>query len=439
MGGDAGANDMTPAFDRAVLSRLVRLRWTAYALGSMAFMLAFFHRIAPAAISSDLQQAFAVNATELGVLAASYFYTYALMQVPSGVLADTLGPRMLFTAGAVVAGAGSILFGIAATLPAVIAGRLLVGLGVAVAFVAVLKLNAAWFPENQFATMTGVLMFLGNCGGILSAAPLAWLVTVTSWRNVFIALGAVSLLLGLAIWVFLRDSPKQMGLPSMRELAGLPDYAPHAGRWSDGLAAVLGNAGTWPCFVVNLGFIGSYLTFAGLWAVPYLRDVHGMSREVAAQHTTLMIVGLALGALIVGTLSDRMGRRVPLMRGLGFVYVLCWLPWVADFPMPGALGYAAFALMGLSVAGATLSWACAKEVNRPALSGIATSVVNAGGFLGPAIYQPLVGWFLDRGATAAGAAQGYRAGLAFLMASAIVGWLAMFAQRETYCRYVEPS
>lgn len=444
----AMSNQMTPAFDPAVLSRLSRLRWTAYALGSAAFMLAFFHRIAPAAISGELQQAFSVNATALGVLAASYFYTYSVMQVPSGILADTVGPRVLFTVGALAAGLGSVLFGLADTLAWAIAGRLLVGLGVAVAFVAVLKLNAAWFPENQFATMTGVLMFLGNCGGFMAASPLAWVVTVTSWRNVFIALGAISMMLGVMTWVFLRDSPKQMGLPSMRELAGLPDYPPHRGNWLAGLRAVLANPRTWPCFVVNLGMFGAYLTFVGLWAVPYLQDVHGMSREIAARHTSLMIVCLAVGALAVGAASDRMGRRVPLMRALGLLFVLCWIPWVAGIPVPGAMGYALFALMGLGAAGASLGWACAKEVNPPALSGMATSVVNAGGFFGPALCQPLVGWLLDRGAmggadaalahvAAGNAARDYQAGLAVLMASATIGWLAMFAQRETYCRYLE--
>ena len=426
------------------MRRLVRLRWTAYALGTIAFVLAFFHRIAPAAISNELQQAFSVNATALGVLAASYFYTYSLMQIPSGILADTVGPRLMFVAGAIVAGIGSIVFGFAETLTWVIAGRTLVGLGVSVAFVAVLKLNSAWFPERQFATMVGLLMFSGNCGAVIAASPLAWLVTVTSWRNVFIALGGVSMLLGAMIWVFLRDSPNQMGLPSMRELAGLPEYPPHGGDWKSGLLTVLGNPRTWPCFVVNFGMLGSYLTFIGLWAVPYLRDVHGMSIEIATRHTTLTILCLAVGSLAVGALSDRMGRRVPLMRGLGLLFVLSWIPWVAGIPVPGYLGYAAFALMGLGAAGATLGWACAKEVNPPALSGMATSVVNAGGFFGPALYQPLVGWMIDRASSESAAAAGpalargaqdYHAGLAFLMAVTFLGWLAMFTQRETYCRY----
>ena len=97
------------------LKRIRRLRWTAFALGAMAFVLAFFHRLAPGALAGQLQQDFGISGASLGLLAATYFYIYFAMQVPSGILADTLGPRKLFTAGALVAGAGSLVFGLART------------------------------------------------------------------------------------------------------------------------------------------------------------------------------------------------------------------------------------------------------------------------------------------------------------------------------------
>ena len=406
-------------------------------LGATAFVLAFFHRLAPAAIAGELHQSFATSGTTLGVLAAAYFYVYFAMQVPSGVLADTWGPRRLFTAGALVAGAGSILFGLAETLSVAIAGRVLVGLGVSVAFVSVLKLNAAWFSERQFATVTGLLMFIGNMGGFLSAAPLAWLVGVTSWRNVFVGTGILSLLLAGLTWALLRDSPRQLGLPSIRELEGKPEHPPHAGHWLDGLAIVLRNRMTWPGVFMNLGLIGAFLTFGGLWAVPYLREVHGMERTMATYHTSVMIFGFATGSLIVGAWSDRMGRRLPLMRWLGAVYAACWLPLISGWAMPLPVSFALFALMGVSISGATLSWTCAKEVNPLALSGMATSVVNTGGFLGPAIYQPLVGRVLDissRGT--AHSLDDWQWALGVLFAFVLAGVASAFFVRETHCRNI---
>lgn len=419
------------------MTRVQRLRWTAFALGAMAFVLAFFHRLAPGAIAGELQQAFPGSAASLGLLAATYFYVYFVMQVPSGILADTLGPRKLFTAGALVAGAGSILFGLAPDFGVAVGGRFLVGLGVSVAFISVLKLNAAWFAEGRFATMTGLLMFAGNLGGLLSAAPLALVVAHTSWRYVFVAAGALSMLLAALTWLFLRDNPRELGLPSMQQLEGKPEYPPAHENWRAALATVLANPRTWPGFVMQLGQAGAYLSWGGLWAIPYLREVHGMSRELAAWHTSLMIVCFALSSLAVGALSDRIGRRTPLMRALGLMFVLCWLPWLwgARLPLPLSLGL--FALMGVSIGGITLVWACAKEVNPPAFSGMSTSVVNTGGFLGPALLQPLVGLALDvSSGGAAHALADWRLGIAVIFAFALLGWFCTFFITETRCRNI---
>lgn len=419
------------------MKRVERLRWTAFALGATAFVLAFFHRLAPGAIAADLRQAFDTSSASLGLLAATYFYIYFAMQVPAGVLADTLGPRKLFTAGALVAGAGSVLFGLAPQFGLALFGRFLVGLGVSVAFISVLKLNAAWFPERRFATMTGLLMFLGNMGGLLSGVPLAWAAAHGAWRAVFVAAGALSALLAVLTWLFLRDNPRELGLPSMQELEGKPDYPQASENWRQALATVLANRRTWPGFVVQFGQAGAYLSWVGLWAIPYLREVHGMERTLAAWHVSLMILCFALSSLSVGALSDRIGRRTPLMRALGASFVLCWLPWLWGGTLPAAVSLTLFAWMGISFAGITLVWSCAKEVNPPAYSGMSTSVVNTGGFLGPALLQPLVGLALDMSSGgAAHALADWRLGLGVLFAFALLGWLFTFRVTETHCRNI---
>src|SRR3990172_9375673 len=135
-----------------VRSRVRRLRWTAFALVTVSYMLAFFHRVAPATIASDLQQTFHASAAALGGLAATYFYVYTVMQIPTGILVDTLGPRRIVTLGGIVAGAGSLMFGYAATLTEASIGRMLIGLGVSVAFISLLNLIEAWFHAPHFGT-----------------------------------------------------------------------------------------------------------------------------------------------------------------------------------------------------------------------------------------------------------------------------------------------
>jgi sugar phosphate permease len=421
-------------------SQLIRLRWTAFVVVGLAYVLSFFHRFAPAAISGDLQQTFHASGAELGGLAATYFYVYMIMQIPTGILVDTMGPRRVVAIGGLIAGIGSMMFGMADSLAAASVGRVLVGLGVSVTFISLLKLNASWFHDRHFATMTGATILMGNVGSLLAAAPLAWALGFVSWRTVFVAVGMLSLALAALDWWLVRNQPRDIGLPSMRELDGKEAHPLHSGHWYDGLRIVLKNRATWPGLWVNMGIAGSLFAFAGLWAVPFLRDVYSMDRAAATDHTTLLLAGFAIGAFFIGTLSDRMGKRKPLMIAGALIYSLCWLPLLFGASMSAGISYALFLLMGLCAPSFTLSWSCAKEVNPHALSGMATSVVNIGGFLGTAIMQPLVGWAIDRAHQDAGVASlalsDYQYGIAILLGFSVIGLIATFFIRETNCRYV---
>ncbi len=414
-----------------------RLRNLAMLLALGSYLMSMFHRVAPAAISRDLAAAFETSAASLGALAATYFYVYTVMQVPVGVLADTLGPRKILALGGLVAGAGSLLFGLAPTFDVAVVGRTLVGLGVSVAFIAMLKLIAVWYEENRFATLTGTMMFLGNVGTMTAGTPLAWAAQGAGWRSVFIAIGVMSLAIGVLSWFLVQDRPGEKG--------ATPRAGARADRtaWLGGLLAVMKNRATWPGFFVNVGVAGSFFAFAGLWAVPYFTQVHGMTRAVASNHITAYFGGFALGCLIIGPLSDRLRRRKPLMIGGAVLHALGWWLWLGTETLPPAATYALCIAMGTVTASLTLSWACAKEVNPPLLSGMATSVVNVGVFLGPSILQPLVGWVMDRGwqgAMDGGArlysAADYRTGLLLMAAFAAFGAVATLFVRETGCRNV---
>jgi sugar phosphate permease len=408
--------------------RFARTRGVVFAIVLASYVLSFFHRTAPAAIASELTQAFSIGGALLGALAATYFYVYTLLQIPVGVLADTWGPRRLVAAGSLVAAVGSLAFALAPTWEVAAAGRTLVGIGVATAFIAILKITAVWFPANRFATLNGVTLFAGNLGAVVAGAPLAWAVTFASWRSVFAALAALSLAIAVATWWYVRDRPEQLGFAPVH--AAPAAASERRVRWGAALASVLANAATWPPFVVNAGVGGSYLAFAGLWAVPYLVDVHGMTRVAAAQHASVLLIGVAFGAIAVGMVSDRLRNRRAVMRAYTSLHALSWLPWLAHWTFPAGATYAWFLLMGLLIPGFTLSWTIAKEANRPEQSGIATSVANLGVFLGAGALQPLAGYLLDRGRAAGDLAGGWDRALWLLATAAALGALASWTVRE---------
>jgi sugar phosphate permease len=415
---------------------LARRRLLMLAVVVCAYVLSFFQRFAPAGIAQDLAAAFQTSAASLGVLAATYFDVYTVMQVPTGILVDTLGPRRILALGGLVAGGGSLLFGMAGTLDGALAGRTLIGLGVSVTFIAMLKIIAVWFEEHRFATVVGISMLIGNLGSVLAGAPLSWLAQAAGWRGVFVGVGFVSLALGVLCWLLVRDRPAQAGA------------TPHVGRVDrtviiGGLLRVVRNRATWPAAALNFGISGSFFAFGGLWATPFLVQGMGMSRATATAHLSLYFAGFAVGCLLVGSLSDRLRRRKPVIIVSSHLLGLVWLVWLSGAALPLAASYTLFGLMGLMTASFTLSWACAKEVNPPALSGMSTSVTNMGGFLAGALLQPAVGWIMDRrwnGAMAEGvrlyALDDYRWGLALLAAAAWFGALSAWRIRETHCRNI---
>src|SRR5512137_2865193 len=216
--------------------RFLRTRRLILAVVLASYVLSFFHRTAPASIAGELTRSFGIPRAVLGTLAATYFYVYTVLQIPVGVLADTQGPRRLLTWGSLVAGVGSLTFALAPAWEVAAAGRTLVGVGVSVAFIAVLKVNAVWFPANRFATLNGATLFAGNLGAVIAGAPLAWVVTRASWRAVFVGLALLSLGLGFATWIVVRDRPEARGFEPVNRGAA-PSGAPL--HWLQALGQVL--------------------------------------------------------------------------------------------------------------------------------------------------------------------------------------------------------
>lgn len=373
------------------------VRWSIYLILVLAYISVYFHRMAPAVVASDLMATFHTSAAELGSLAAMYYYIYTVMQLPAGVLADTLGNRLTVTVGNLIAGLGSILFGLAETLELASLGRFFVGLGVSVIFVGLMKSNTLWFRERIYGVVSGMTLLLGNLGSVLAAGPLALLLEWWSWRTIFVAMGGFSLFLALLSILFVRNRPEDAGFPSLREMGGEASHAGREQHWWHDLKDVLGNIAVWPGFWINFGMAGGLFAFAGLWGVPLLQDVFQLSRGEAATYTTLTLLSMAISTLLSGWVSDHLGLRKPVVLFSAGVYALAWLVLILLPWQPGPLAMLLFVLIGITGGGFVLTYPSAKEVTPPALSGMAISVVNTGLFLGAAIMQPLFGWVLDLG------------------------------------------
>lgn len=415
---------------------LTTVQWSIFGIVAISYLLSYFHRLAPAAISGDLAESFGIGNATLGSLAAAYFYVHTAMQIPTGVLTDTLGPRRILTVGAAVTGAGCILFAAAPHWDVAMIGRLLVGLGTSVTFIAFLKLNALWFEESRFASIGGLTIMIGNCGAVFGATPLAWAAEYQGWRGVFMGLGVLSLVLVPLTWIIVRDRPDEFDLHvyANQMVPPITSVDPGQRSWIDGLKEVVKNRHTWPGFWINFGICGTFFCFSGLWAVPYLVDVYGYSNVVATNHTTLLLLGVALGALCIGRISDRLRNRKTVMLVFAGIYLCTWIPLIAARWLPLSATYVLFFVMGFVIPSYTLTWAAAKEANNPTFSGMATSVVNVGCFFGAGILQPLIGWILDVAQAKGSVLSGYQEALLVLFAFSAFGFLGILFLRETHGR-----
>ncbi len=414
-------------------------RWSIFAILILTYILVYFHRMAPGVVSEFLMADFKINGTRLGALSAIYFAIYALMQIPSGVIADTLGTRTSIISGNLVAGIGSILFGMATGFEMACVGRFLVGLGVSVVFISIMKNNSVWFHEKVFGIMSGLTLFFGNLGAVMAAGPLAQILTIFHWRTVFIGIGAISLGLAIIGFLLVRNKPQDMGFAPPNTYSAQSQTINE--NWLINLKNVVMTLRVWPGFWVQFGMIGSSYTFMGLWGMPYLRDVHSLGRSFAADHMTVQLLSFALGSLFWGWVSDKVGKRKPFLILAAAAYALSWimlmyLPWT-----PGIAGFAIFAFMGFSASGFVITFAAAKEIVHPQLSGMGVSVVNTGCFIGTALAQPLFGYIADLtwdGTMANGvriySTTEYQNGFIAMLLFSIIALTAAFRVRETYCR-----
>ena len=134
-----------------LLTKAKKYRWIIFWTLSFGYLLVYFHRLCPAVVAVDMMRDLNATGALTGFLGAAYFYPYAAMQLPAGLLSDSWGPRNTITLFFIIALAGSVILGLAPTVFIAILGRTMVGLGVAMLFVPTMKILAEWFHAKEFA------------------------------------------------------------------------------------------------------------------------------------------------------------------------------------------------------------------------------------------------------------------------------------------------
>ena len=228
--------------------RFEAAKWSIFTILILTYILVYFHRMAPGVVSEFLMADFQTTGARLGSLSPIFFFGYACMQIPSGVIADTLGTRTSIVSGNLIAGMGSLAFGLAGSFEMACIGRFLVGLGVSVVFVSIMKSNSVWFRENIFGMVSGLTLLFGNLGSVMAAGPLAMVLTAFEWRTVFIGIGCASITLALLGHLIVRNRPEDLGFSAPNAYAGVALDKTKSQSWLENLKGVVMLPRLWPGF-----------------------------------------------------------------------------------------------------------------------------------------------------------------------------------------------
>jgi len=360
-------------------------RWlaiAAFAGAALFFTYGFAQRVAPSVMVIDLMRDFAVGGALLGNISAFYYYAYAGLQIPVGVMIDRFGLRRPMVVAALLCALGSFVFAASATVETASLGRLLVGAGAALSWPCVLAVVGRRFPMRRFAMLAGIGQVAGLGGAMLGQAPLGAVVESVGWRATMYGAAALGIVFALLLWVVLREPG---GKAERTASTGL----------LDGLRTVARNPQTWLAAAFGFCLAGPILAFAGLWCVPYLGVVHGLDRAAAAGTTSLMFAGWVVGAPALGALSDRIGRRKPIMiagAGLTCASMLAVL-YVPGLPLPAL--QALLFVNGMFGSAMFMSFVCGRQHNPAEAAGAAIGIVNMAVMASGAVMQPLIGLLLD--------------------------------------------
>ena len=384
------------------LNNPIRYRWLMLGIMGVIYFLACLHRISPTVIARDLVNEFGADATSLGFMASAYFYLYAAVQPPVGILSDTIGPRRVVTVFTLIACLGCLVFGLAPSMLMAGVGRGLIGIGVGGIFVPGLKIFSGWYKQNEFAWVTGIFLAMGNAGNLSASLPLTYLVMRIGWRLSFFSIGGASMALGVLAWLILRDRPEDKDWPPIVESSPLsstrPTFIPPGLTTVKRLGIIFKSSGFW---IITLSYFftgGPGLTFQGLWSVPYLMDIYGYTRLQAGGILMFMPLGFIVGAPLIGYLADwlNMGRKQILLI-MVLASVACWSVFFLSGGKPNSsFIIPMFFLMGLCGGGSlSLYMTILKEFFPPWLTGTAIGLMNPAAFLSTALTQPFTGYLMD--------------------------------------------
>ncbi len=411
--------------------------WVVWFLSTLFLFYKYAIEVSPSVMAASLMSDFHIDGAELGNLAACYFYSYLLMQIPAGLLVDRYGPRKVTSIAILFCALGTICLGFTDSIWVAMLGRFLTGIGAAFSAINCLKITANWFPIKRFAFMAGLMMSIGMLGAVGGQAPLSLFISAVGWRVALQIIGYSGLGLAFLFYVAIRDHPE-----NKRDVRIIPSKTDIKMAFKE----LFKKKQPWLLSIYSGLAFAPVSVFGGLWGVPFLMQYTGLPHAGAAHQISLIFIGFAVGAPLCGYLSDLFGSRKKIMYLGTFLATICMgLVIYAPISSQMLLGFLLFGF-GLTISTFLLSFTMIKEIIAPIFAATAIGFMNTFDALIGAISDPLTGKILDvfwDGTMEKGArifsVFAYKLSLSTLPLYLLVSFILLFFIKETYCDENYPS
>ncbi len=407
-------------------SKKIVLSWLICTVAALFVACQFLLQTSISLMIPELMRDLSINIIDVSFLSGSFFWSYLLLQIPSGLLIDRFGPRVILNGGIFLSLLAILLFANTDYFGAAVFARLLMGIASAPAVVCAIYLIARWLPAHQFALAVGLMEMMGMWGGALGESLLGYGVdSALGWRGTMLLCAVfASVLLVLSI-LLIYDRPQQkvdVEHPSIIE--ALRQLLSRKQVWLTGIYAGL--------------MFSSIGGFAGLWAVPFVQHLYKTDIGIAGQASAMIFLGASVGAPVSGWISERWQSRRKIMfmwPMFGFVVSL-----ITFYQMPESIFYMFLLLfcLGFSCGVYVISFTVIKEITAASVRGVAMGYTNMMCVLfGAPFLQPLIAWLLTfthgrHDPVAIYTASDYQFALSLIPAAILLAAILVFFIKETY-------
>ncbi len=402
--------------------------WALFVLMCFVYMLTPFHRVSPALMATDIMSTLQLNAADMGLLASVFFVSYGIMQIPSGLLTDGVGPRRLLPIMVALSALGTAIFGMAESFTMALLGRGLIGIGASVVFLCAMKIIGQWFPMSLFARLGGILLGVGGIGMLVAATPLTVASDILGWRVAFYGIAGIALFFAVLLFFGVKDAAAE------KAKAGHVDWQLMRSNFS----TVIKHRDFWFVCLWSFCQFNMHMSFGGLWGGTYLRDVLGLNPGDAGHVLDMAAIGVIVGGFSIGYICDKIIksiRKTMLFASIIYMLNFACLAIFSDSIPVWCMYIWFFLLSALGVPAMSVAFTAMRRIFGVHATGSASGLLNSFPSMGMLIFQPLTGFILDvypKSDSGGFLPVAYESMCWFYVGAAVLGFMGAFFMHEKH-------